>query len=214
MEIEISKGHLDAVVNALTWRNKANLHFLRFMRTIPPMPLNDRFWGLLDQFRELVRQDVEHKRSEPIVGAAREFFRVALVTTAPLKPDEYLMEDALQWFKGYETLRDQLDTALTNLYEYQVDSFGDLIDSIPLGGRALCERALKSSPRCREGFLCEEEIVEAIRALPEPWGKLVGSELYVSSTLQDMAQKYLVSWMQHNVMTHEHSEQIHSCKVD
>jgi diadenosine tetraphosphate (Ap4A) HIT family hydrolase len=214
MTIEISKPHLEAVVNFLTWRHKAELHFFRFMHGVKPMPLNDRFWKLLDHFRELVNCNLERKAGEPFVSAAREFFRLALVTEPPLEADEYLMEEALQWLQGYENLTRQLDHALADLYEFHGDSFGDLIDSMPLGGRALCERALKTASRCRDGFLSEEEVSEAIKTLTEPWRKLVGAEIYIASSLQEKAQEYLVSWMRHNVMTHEHGEQIESCKLD
>jgi len=214
MAIEISKGHLEAAVNYLTWQHKAELHFLRFMHDVQPIPLNDRFWQLLDQFRTLVRCNLDRKEGQPIADAAREFFRLALVAKPPLEADQYLMEEALQWFQGYKALTHQLDNALADLYDFQGDSFGDLIDSMPLGGRALCERALKTSSPCREGFLSEEEVSEAIKALPEPWKKLVSDEIYVASTLQEKAQEYLISWMQHNVMTHEQGEQIQSCKLD
>jgi hypothetical protein len=191
MAIEISKNYLEAVVNHLTWQHKAQLHFWRFMRGVPPMPLNDRFWKLLDHFRELVRYNLDRKHGEPIAGAAREFFRLALVTELTLEVDGYLMEDALQWFQGYKSLKNKLGMALADLCEFHCDSFGDLVDSMPLGGRELCERALKTAPQCRDGFLNEEEVSEAIRALPEPWCKIVSDEIYVASTLEEKAQE---SW--------------------
>jgi hypothetical protein len=43
---------------------------------------------------------------------------------------------------------------------------------------------------------------------------MVSGELYVASTLEKMAQEYLVAWMRDNVMTAEHREQINSCKLD
>jgi hypothetical protein len=79
MAIEISKGHLEAVVNFLTWRNKAQLHFLGYMRHVQPMPLNSRFWKLLDHFRGLVKSNLDRKLGEPIPDASCEFFRLALV---------------------------------------------------------------------------------------------------------------------------------------
>jgi hypothetical protein len=214
MAIEISKGHLEAVVLYLTWQHKTQLHFFRFMHDVQPMPLNDRFWRLLDHFRELVKCNLDRKQGEPIPDAAYEFFRLALVTKPPLEGDEYLMEEALQWLQGYKALMHQLDKALADLYDFNRDSFGDLIDSMPLGGRELCERALKTSPRCRAGFLSEEEVSEAIKTLPQPWQNLVGDEIYVASSLVEKAQEYLVSWMQHNLMTHEHGSQIESCTLD
>src|SRR4051812_32257982 len=105
MSIEISKDHLEAVVNHLTWQHKAQLHFWQFMHGVSPMPLNDRFWNLLDHFRELVRYNLDRKHGEPIAGAAREFFRLALVTEPPVKGDAYLMEGALRWFQGYKALK-------------------------------------------------------------------------------------------------------------
>jgi hypothetical protein len=184
MAIEISKEHLEATVNYLTWQHKAQLHFLRFMSGVQAIPVNDRFWKLLDHFRTLVKRNLNRKEGQPVADAAREFFRLALVTQAPLEADEYLMEEALQWFQGYQVLTRQLDRALADLYDFHGDSFGDLIDSMPLGGRELCERALKTSSRCRDGFLSEEEVSDAIKALPEPWSQLVvgfaSSSLYAA----------------------------------
>jgi hypothetical protein len=214
MAIVISKNHLESVVNHLTWQHKAQLHFWRFMHGVQPMPLNDRFWKLLDHFRKLIKSNLDRKRGEPIVSAACEFFRLALVTELPLEEDEYLMEEALQWLRGYNALKKKLDKALADLYEFHGDSFGDMIDSMPLGGRELCERAMKTAPRCRDGFLSEEEVSEMIKALPEPWGKLVSNEIYITSTLEEKAQEYLVSWIRSNLMTHEHGERIESCKLD
>jgi hypothetical protein len=214
MPIEISKGHLEAVVNYLTWRQKAQLHFWQFMHGVQPMPLRDRFWMLLDHFRELVTCNLDRKRGEPIADAAHEFFRLGFVTKPPLQGDEYLMEEALQWFQGYKALKRELGKALTDLYDFHGDSFGDLIDSMPLGGRALCERALKTASRCREGFLNQEEVCDAIKGLAQPWRKLVSEELYVASTLEEKAQEFLIFWMRHNAMTHEHGEQIESCKLE
>ncbi len=105
------------------------------------------------------------------------------------------MDEALQWFQGYQALKNKLGRALGPLYDFHGDCFGDLIDSMPLGGRELCERALKTAPRCRDGFLSEQEVSEARKALPEPWRGLVGEELYVAMSLKEKAQDYLISWI-------------------
>jgi hypothetical protein len=214
MALEISKGHLEAVVNSLTWHHKAQLHFWRFMDGVPPMHLNDRFWKLLEHFRKLVKSNINSKKAEPIKSAAAEFFRQALVTIPPLEENEYLMEEALQWLRGYRALTRQLDGALADLFDFHGDSFGDLIDSMPLGGRVFCERALKTHSRSRDGFLSEEELNDAVKTIDQPWRDLIGHEIYVVSRLDEMAENYLISWLRHNVMTHEHGEQIESCKLD
>ncbi len=144
MAIEISMDHLEAVVNYMTWQHKVQLHFLRFMHRVQPMPLNDRFWKLLDHFREQVKRNLDRRVGQPIANAGREFFRLALVTKPPLEADQYLMDEALEWFQGYKALTHQLDKALADLYDFHGDSFGNLTDSMPLGGRALCERALRT----------------------------------------------------------------------
>jgi diadenosine tetraphosphate (Ap4A) HIT family hydrolase len=214
MPIEISKLHLKAVVNYLTWQHKVELHFHRFMRGVMPMPWDDRFWQLLEHLRELIKGNLERGAGEVILHAAREFFRQAYVTEPPLEPHEYLMEEALQWMQAYESLTRKLDLALADLYEFHGDSFGDLIDSLPLGGRELCERALKTSARSRDGFLDEQEVSEAIKALPPPWSHLVAHENYVNSCLREKAHEYLIAWMRRKLMDHEQSEQIESCSLD
>jgi diadenosine tetraphosphate (Ap4A) HIT family hydrolase len=108
MSLQISKGHLEAVVNCLTWQNKAELHFRGFMRGIAPMSLNDRFWERLDHFRRLVDSNVARADGQPIEDASREFFRLALVTQPPLEAGEYLMDEALRWLQGYKALTGQL----------------------------------------------------------------------------------------------------------
>ncbi len=214
MAIEISKAHLEAVVNYLTWKQKAQLQFWRFMQGVQPTSLNDRFWSLMDHFRKLCQYRLDRHRGEPIADAAWEFFRLALVTEPPLEGNEYLMEEAIQWFKGYKVLVKKLGKALSNLYDFHGDSFSDLIDSMPLGGQQLCEQALKTAPNCRDGFLSENEVDEAIKALPEPWRKLVGNDFYIANTLEEKAQEGLVSWMRDNVMTQELCEQIESCSLE
>jgi diadenosine tetraphosphate (Ap4A) HIT family hydrolase len=210
----ISKSHVEAVTNFLSWQHKAELHFHRFIDTVQVMPLNERFWQHLDHFREMVKTNLDRGDSEPVAAAAREFFRLALIAKPPLKADQYLLAEALEWFRGYKALRSQLDQALADLYEFHGDSYGDLIDAIPLGGRALCERALGTTPSSHEGFLCESDVSEAISALPAPWSKLVTNELYVASILEEHAQQYLVAWIRENALTHEQSERIRSCGLD
>ncbi|MGH7175042.1 MAG: hypothetical protein ACREGR_01635 [Minisyncoccia bacterium] len=208
----VSEGYLDAVVNHLTWKHKAQLHFWRFMHGVKPMAHDDKFWGLLDKLRACIK-DARSKDMEKVNGGAREFFRLALT--------EDWMEDAVAFLAGYKKLKGKISKALGDLFDFHGDSFGDLVDSFPLGGRKLVERALATNPASgkpkRDGFLDENE-VWAGRNEVEPdgefWQAYVGHEMYVESALQEHAEEYLMSWMRHELMNHEHGEKIESCKID
>ena len=89
-----------------------------------------------------------------------------------------------------EALKGKIDHAIGHLYEFHGDSFGDLVDSYPLAGRELVERALASHPKSdrprREGYLDEREVGDAVlEKLGLQWYKLSARGAnYVANTLE------------------------------
>ena len=84
----------------------------------------------------------------------------------------------------------KISRAIDHLYDYHGDSFGDLVDSFPLAGRELVERALASHPKSerprREGYLDEREVADAVRKkLGLQWHQVIcNGENYVASALE------------------------------
>jgi len=149
-------------------------------------------WKLLEVFRDLVEeyQFKLERREQSIKQAAWELFRQELVGQA-----YYTFEDVVGFVKWYRMLKSGIERAIGHLYEFHGDSFEDLVDSYPLAGRKLVERALASHPKSdrprREGYLDEGEIGSAVlEKLGSQWHKLIcEGENYVVSTLEAACRK-------------------------
>jgi hypothetical protein len=149
-------------------------------------------WKLLDIFHgEVEKYHFKLNRKEQgIKQAAWEIFRLELVGQA-----DYLFEDVVGYVKWYEALISKINRAIGHLYEYHGDSFGDLVDSYPLAGSELVERALASHPKSdrprREGYMDEREVEEAVlEKWGSQWHKLIcNGENYVKSALEAACRK-------------------------
>jgi hypothetical protein len=132
--------------------------------------------------------------------AARELFRLTLVGEA-----DYSFDEAAEFVKWYERLKNAIGVAIAHLFEFHGDSFGDLIDAYPLAGPELVKRALASHPKSdrprREGFLDEQELHDAVREKLGPgWYKVIcRSENYVVHSLEVACYKCYV----HRILTGE-----------
>jgi hypothetical protein len=148
---------------------------------------DDMGWKLLEVFRGQVQQyRLNLKRREAgIKQAAWEIFRQELVGGT-----NHRFEDLAEFVKWYRALTNRVGNAIGHLYEFHVDSFGDLVDSYPLAGRELVERALASDPDSgrprREGFLDAREVENAVlEKIGLQWYKLIcGGENYVTRALE------------------------------
>jgi hypothetical protein len=209
---KITAAMLEASVALLASQNKVRWEWYRLMASIDPMPLDDRFYVLLDSLRSLIK-DQYLAKDDRMRLAAEDMFRMALHQgeDGDGSPD---MGEMLSWVKAYKVLKSKISKALSPLFDYHGDGYGDLIDSFPLGGRLLVERALKTEVRhgravAREGFLSETEVYAFIKEESgEPWSKIVGDENYVEMMLEDAGKDWLLHWMKHHVMTAEHGKLI------
>lgn len=152
--------------------------FIRYMASLEPLPL-DRFWDLLERVKvEIHQYRYGYKRSNGVEQGADEFFRKALVGDG-----DYTMEECYRFTATYEQVVSRLSKRLGKLFEYCGDSFGDLIDSLPLAGREFCEQK----------FYSEEHLHDQIAHLPAPWNKFVGGEHYVEMSLEHCAKRRMLS---------------------
>ncbi len=189
----LAKAHLLA-------KSAFNRAYCRFWQTDVKTCSDETGWKLLKTFREEVEKFFfKLNRSERgIELAAWEIFRLELVGEA-----DYSFEDVVGFVKWYQVLKNRIGQAIGYLYEFQGDSFGDLVDSYPLAGAELVERALASHPKSdrprREGYLDEREIAEAVlEKLGLQWQKLIcRGENYVESALETACHKCYL----HRVLT-------------
>lgn len=179
---------------------KFNKAYIGYWHTVEPVD-DDMGFKILEVFRGAVKTYVfDYARGHTgLEQAAREVFRLVLVEEA-----DYTFEQAVRFVRWYEQLKHRIGRAIGHLYEFRGDSFGDLVDSYPLAGRELVERALASHPRSdrprREGFLDELEVGNAVLdKLGLQWHKfIVGGENYVASTLAKAAYRAYVSQIRRN----------------
>ena len=165
---KLAKAHLLA-------KSAFNRAYCRFWQAEVESCSDDTGWKLLQVFRrEVEKYRFKLKRAEAGINqAAWEIFRLELVGQA-----DYSFEEVVSFVKWYGILKGKIDVAIGHLYEFHGDSFGDLVDSYPLAGRELVERALathaeSTRPR-REGYLDEREVGDAVlESLGSQWHRLI-----------------------------------------
>src|SRR5579872_5601744 len=105
---------------------------------------DDTAWKLLEVFRKQIEESRFNlqRREEAIRQAAWEIFRQELIGAS-----DHPFEDIAGFAKWYAVLKGKISYAIGHLYEFHGDSFADLVDSYPLAGRELVDRALASHPK-------------------------------------------------------------------
>jgi diadenosine tetraphosphate (Ap4A) HIT family hydrolase len=201
---KLAKDHLLA-------RSAFNRAYCRWWESEVKPCSDETGWKLLEAFcSEVEKYHFKLRRSEQsIEKAAWEIFRRELVSEA-----DYGLEDVVGFVKWYGVLKNKISRAIGHLYEFHGDSFADLVDSYPLAGRELAERALATYPQSdrprREGFLDEREVTDAVlEKLGSEWHKLICLGVnYVANALEVACRKcYLhriltgvdeqVAWTEH-----------------
>jgi hypothetical protein len=189
MNTSVVLGEVHKLAKAyLLAKSGFNRAYCRFWQAEVEPCSEETGWKLLEVFRGQV--DKLKHREGGIKQAAWEIFRLELVGAA-----DYAFEDVLGFVKWYGTLTSKIGRAIGHLYEFHGDSFGDLIDSYPLAGRELVQRALASHPKSdcprREGYLDEREVGNAVvEKLGLAWHKLIcEGENYIVSALEAACRK-------------------------
>ncbi len=183
--LKLAKAHLLA-------KSAFNRAYCRFWQ-VDVNPCSDETgWKLLEVFRGKVEKfRFKLSRSERSIElAAWEIFRQQLVGQA-----DYGFKDVVEFVKWYGALKKQIAVAIEELFEFHSDSFSDLVDSHPLAGRELVDRALASHPHSdrprRDGYLDEREVREAVlQKLGKQWHNVICEcPNYVESALQSACHR-------------------------
>ncbi len=125
-----------------------NQAFSVWQQQLEPLP-PDRFWELLPVFRRLIQDDLD--RSDLVERAAREFIRKAATgqfyffgSDAPCPP--YSVEDghrfAVSWDAWKQDLSQAGDSCQHLDFGRSDDSYGDLMDSLPLAGPGVARQLI------------------------------------------------------------------------
>jgi len=181
----LAKAHLLA-------KSAFNREYCRFWQTQVKACSDDTGWKLLAVFREQVEKFCFKlkRREEGIKQAAWEILRQELVGAS-----DHRFEEVVGFAKWYAVLTGKVGIAIGHLYEFHGDSFGDLVDSYPLAGRELVDRALASHPKGdrprREGYLDQQEIGNTLlERLGSNWHSLIcEGQNYVVSALELACRK-------------------------
>lgn len=153
-----------------------------------------RFWALLECFRKEVEvYCFTYKRTNGVGQAAKEFFRKALVGSMSAIPGcpTYSIQEASGFVKAYSKALEVLERRHGKLFDYAGDSFGDLMDSLPLAGSEFFEKR----------FATEDELYGAIRSLEPVWSEFLFRENYVLMSLEDAAKHYVLAVIRYSMST-------------
>lgn len=156
---------------------------------------DDEFWKLCRIFRDfVVRYRFGYGRTNGVKDAAWEFFRKVIVDGAEVE-DEFWLR--MRFAARYGEVCGRASEALWDVIERGNDGFGDLLDSLPLAGREVHEKAC-------EGFYGNESaLAEAVQAAGPPIRKstdeftrfILFGENYHGLMLHEAAEKAFRRWM-------------------
>lgn len=104
---------------------------------------DDRFWALQPVFRsEVCKFRFNYGRSNGVEQAARELFRKPLAGDFDDSPT-YTLDEAVQFAKTWPSIQNRLYRPLFDVVQDRGDdAYGDLLDSLPLAGREVVEKAI------------------------------------------------------------------------
>lgn len=165
-------------------------HFDRRMQGL----YGDRFWQLLSVFQDEVRAfRFVMRRSDGVARAADEFFRKPYAghfqASSGKTVPEYSFDEAVQFARTWTEIVNRLYPALVGVVTNRSDdTFGDLLDSLPLLGRELVAKAVEGE------FGKMRQLVRAVsvkcQELEVPSAFVLHGENYVASSLYEAARDY------------------------
>lgn len=155
------------------------------------------FWPLLSLFRDEVdTYYFGYKRSNGVKQAAGEFFRKTLTQESQQTNPKYDFDTACAFSITYSEVSEALSKKLARLFDMHGDSFGDLMDGLPMAGQAFYEKVIAGELRK------ENQLNIAVRTAfqnsdpksAQRWTKLIlEGENYFEMSLSDCAKKYALS---------------------
>jgi len=167
-------------------RSQFDEQFMDWSRGIPPLA-PEHFWPMVDEFREVLIYTMQHRKEGYVEAAADEFMRRTVVNSGDLAAAVHF---ALSWthYKGKAyAAGDKMGFS----FDRGDDSYGDLMDAVPLLGQSFNERMELGK------FDTLREFNEQVDATCNVAGRCLRNEVlfgenYFSMCLQDAAQKWLV----------------------
>lgn len=155
------------------WKSRWNKQFRAFFEAQKPLSA-DRFWELLPLFRS----EIVHQYQFNVKNAAYEFFRKPACDAV-----SYTLDEALRFAVTYRQMSEALYTPLFDVItDRGDDSYGDLLDAMPLAGRVIYEKCL--SKYYGNNVAIESAIGDEIPKLAR---FIMRGENYIRSTLNDAA---------------------------
>jgi len=167
-------------------RSEFDENFMDFKRGVPPMQ-PEHFWHVVVRFREVLLDTMTHRKEGYVEAAADEFFRCAVVGGGDFAAAVHF---ALSWSHYTRKAYAACEKARFS-FDRGDDSFGDLMDALPLMGQTLNLKLCLGSVESLAEF---NEIVaatcdEAGRVLEQV---VLRGENYFAMSLEDAAQKWVV----------------------
>jgi hypothetical protein len=164
--------------------------FMDWSRGIPPLA-PEHFWPMVDQFRKVVMDTMRYTKESVGKKAANEFLRLAAVEQGDIAAAVHF---ALSWWHYKGKAYAAGDNAGFS-FERGDDSYGDLMDALPLLGQSVNRKLTLGK------FDSLREFNEQVRAtcgavggpMAESLEKLVlYGENYFAMSLNEAAQKWVV----------------------
>ncbi len=167
-------------------------HFDNQVTTLP----TDRFWQLQTVFnRQVIRFRFGYGRTNGVEQAAREFFRQPYAgdfrATGP--GTKYSFDEAMSFAKSWRDIAGQLYEPLFDVVTGRGDDgYSDLLDSLPLAGREVVNKATNREFDNNQQF--EEAVVLACskQGYEQLTRLILRGENYIGMSLFDSAKDYLV----------------------
>jgi hypothetical protein len=175
--------------------------FREYLASLEPLP-EERFWEMVDIYHHLIIRNMEKFSVSEM--AAHELFRVPHADSRKIRPtgvrrsSKYTFDEALRFANDWGTYKSALYNPLFEIVENRSDdSYGDLLDNLPLLGPKFYARCLKKEFSNGTNFENAAAIVANVCAGPygmeaaDQYRRFVlDGENYNSMMLKDKAEEF------------------------
>ena len=163
------------------------------------------FWQLQPVFvHEVYSYRFGYGRTNGVEQAANELFRKPFAEqfTTFGGPDvpQYTLEDAVRFAKSWREISRQLFDPLLQCTEIKSsDSYGDLLDSLPLAGQVVVDRCLPADNHSDDAIVTYLQLRDAVRQsaalkeYPELSPFILNGENYIAMNLFEAGRQYFAS---------------------
>lgn len=171
-----------AAKNFVQAKNAYEKAFNEYFENLQPLPI-PRFWTLLEGFQKLVFGPMfKNPIDELFRRPQAEGF-----TTGGIKTFPYSFKEATQFANNWRKLKDELYQPLFNVIQDRSDdSYGDLLDALPLAGQTVVDNCLKKQYNY-------EDFCDAVKIVhPKAEKIILHGENYFGMLLKEEARRRYV----------------------